>query len=207
MITALIDRNIILRTGLHTILSRNFPDMLILDAESVESFGREHRDLQPDLVVFAQQMEIDITSEIVQLKNFCKPGAIMVYNIVFDVKVIREYFKNGVIGCISRRISEPELVKCVTEVLDGRRYIGQDFQELILEGALTNPWAPKTEGRPLLSPREKQIAVYLSNGYKTTWIANELKKKPSTISTIKMNIFRKLSIDNVVALRQIITTA
>lgn len=205
MITTLIDRNAILRAGLRAIFANNFPEMLVLDSESVDSFYKQHRDLQPNVVIFAQQSDTDIKREILKFKNYYKPDAIIVYDAIFDVKVIREYFKIGVVGCLSTKTTVAELIKCIQDVLDGKRFIGQDFQALILTEYFSEQKKPQARHRSILSAREHEIAIYLSDGHKTSWIARELERKPSTISTIKKNIFKKLQINNIIDLRNFVS--
>jgi DNA-binding NarL/FixJ family response regulator len=53
----------------------------------------------------------------------------------------------------------------------------------------------------VLTNRESEIAKYLSQGMTTSWIANELGRKASTISTIKHSIFKKMKVDNILELR------
>jgi len=47
-----------------------------------------------------------------------------------------------------------------------------------------------------LGQRETQIFKMLSEGMKTSQIAEELSLKPNTISTIKKVIYRKLKLDS-----------
>jgi len=51
-----------------------------------------------------------------------------------------------------------------------------------------------------LSPREKQVAIYIAEGLCTKDIAVRMKVKPNTISTFKKNIFIKLEVDSIVGL-------
>lgn len=51
-----------------------------------------------------------------------------------------------------------------------------------------------------LSPREKQIAIYLFNGESVKNIATELGLKANTISTFKKNIFFKLQVESLIGL-------
>jgi len=51
-----------------------------------------------------------------------------------------------------------------------------------------------------LSPREKQVAIYIAEGLCTKDIAVILKVKLNTISTFKKNIFIKLEVDSIVGL-------
>ena len=51
-----------------------------------------------------------------------------------------------------------------------------------------------------LSPREKQVAIYIAEGLCTKDIAERMKVKPNTISTFKKKIFVKLKVDSIVGL-------
>jgi DNA-binding NarL/FixJ family response regulator len=55
-----------------------------------------------------------------------------------------------------------------------------------------------------LSPREKEVAIYIVEGLSTTNIAKTLGVKSNTVSTIKNRIFVKLGVDSVVGLYKII---
>ena len=54
-----------------------------------------------------------------------------------------------------------------------------------------------------LSPREKEVAVYIANGISTNDIAKKLGIKLNTVSTFKKNIFIKLGIASNVELYKI----
>jgi len=62
-----------------------------------------------------------------------------------------------------------------------------------------------TEYIKILSPREKEVALLIVDGIKTTVIAKKLAIKSNTVSTIKRNIFKKLNIESEVGLYKIIT--
>jgi DNA-binding CsgD family transcriptional regulator len=47
-----------------------------------------------------------------------------------------------------------------------------------------------------LSPREKEVALYIANGISTNGIAKKLGIKSNTVSTFKKKIFVKLSINS-----------
>jgi DNA-binding NarL/FixJ family response regulator len=51
-----------------------------------------------------------------------------------------------------------------------------------------------------LSPREKQVAIFIAEGLCTKDIATKMKLKPNTISTFKKNLFVKLQVDYIVGL-------
>ena len=47
-----------------------------------------------------------------------------------------------------------------------------------------------------LSPREKEVAFYITNGVSTNDIAKKLGIKSNTVSTFRKKIFTKLSINS-----------
>ena len=55
-----------------------------------------------------------------------------------------------------------------------------------------------------LSPREREVAFHIIEGTPTNSIAKLLAIKPNTVSTIKKNIFTKLSVDSEVGLYKIL---
>lgn len=54
-----------------------------------------------------------------------------------------------------------------------------------------------------LSPREKEVALNITNGISTNDIAKKLGIKPNTVSTFKKNIFIKLGITSNVEIYKI----
>ncbi len=55
-----------------------------------------------------------------------------------------------------------------------------------------------------LSPREKEVALYIANGVSTTSIAKTLGIKCNTVSTLKKKIYNKLGVDSSVGLYKVL---
>jgi DNA-binding CsgD family transcriptional regulator len=55
-----------------------------------------------------------------------------------------------------------------------------------------------------LSPREKEVALYIANGVSTTSIAKSLGIKCNTVSTLKKKIYNKLGVDSSVGLYKVL---
>jgi len=51
-----------------------------------------------------------------------------------------------------------------------------------------------------LSPREKQVAIFIAEGLCTKEIAKKLNVKANTVSTFKKNLFKKLEVESIVGL-------
>ena len=55
-----------------------------------------------------------------------------------------------------------------------------------------------------LSPREKEVALYIANGVSTTSISKTLGIKCNTVSTLKKKIYKKLGVDSSIGLYKIL---
>jgi DNA-binding CsgD family transcriptional regulator len=52
----------------------------------------------------------------------------------------------------------------------------------------------------ILSPREKEVAIYMLEGHTTNLIAKKIGIKSNTVSTIKKSLFFKLKVTSVLDL-------
>jgi DNA-binding CsgD family transcriptional regulator len=55
-----------------------------------------------------------------------------------------------------------------------------------------------------LSPREKEVAFYITEGLSTNLIAKKIGIKSNTVSTIKKSIFYKLGVKSIVDLYKLL---
>lgn len=97
--------------------------------------------------------------------------------------------KAGASGYLSKESASEELVNALKKVLVGGRYVSTGLAErlaITLEGNLDK--LP----HETLSDREYQILCMLASGKTTTEIAKELLLSPTTISTYRARVFRKL---------------
>ena len=118
--------------------------------------------------------------------------------------MIINYLKIGVDGYLSKLNDLAELVACINDISRGKHYICSDalYAMLLTKSTSERPNVQKVNHQ--LTSREFEVANYLSEGLQTKIIAQKLGRAPSTISTTKANIFKKLKVDNVVKLRDLI---
>jgi DNA-binding NarL/FixJ family response regulator len=201
MIAAIIDYNVIMRTGICTIMTTDFNYMNVLEFDSVTSILATYSLTPPDLIIVAHRCVNNIQGQVALLRNHFKLSAIAVYDIAADTNIIRDYINAGAIACVSQIANASDFASCIQSVTKGKRYISPDFQELVLSEVLRKNSKPNRA----LSIRENEVANYLSTGESITSIAKTLDRSMSTISTIKKNIYKKLEIDNIVDLNIYLT--
>lgn len=100
--------------------------------------------------------------------------------------------KAGGAGYLNKASAPQELTKAVRKVAAGGRYVSAALAEL-LAGELASDAGPLHEQ---LSDREYRVMWLLASGRQITEIAKELLLRPSTVSTYRQRVFRKLRLRN-----------
>ncbi len=93
-------------------------------------------------------------------------------------------------GIISKAEDEKTLVFGLQQVLNDQRYFSQDFQKRLVR---TRGIKPKSR-YSTLSPREKEVLLYLAQDYSVKEVAEELDVKPTTIETHRQSLRAKLDL-------------
>jgi DNA-binding NarL/FixJ family response regulator len=129
------------------------------------------------------------------LQTFKLKDSIIIYDEAPDIHQTIELINLGVNGYISSGDSLEEFKDCVEAVSKNKNYISQNVFRMILhnETPFMHPIAK-------LSFREQQIAQFLTDGKKVSEIAVMLKRRPSTISSVKSSVFKKLKINSLIEL-------
>jgi DNA-binding NarL/FixJ family response regulator len=123
-----------------------------------------------------------------------------VYDMLANYGNAVNLIKGGANGYLTKGDNETELITCIESVTKGKNYVCKEIQENIIEYLILDKPAFKTHKD--LSARESEIASLVSEGEKTSNIAEKLGLKSSTVSTMKSKIYSKLGVHNVIELRQ-----
>ncbi|KFC59973.1 response regulator [Flavobacterium gilvum] len=117
-----------------------------------------------------------------------------------DIYAFR-YIQAGANGYLNKLSQSDTIVKAVKAVLEVGKYISAD----ILDKFISFSQNKKENRNPLeeLTQREFEIAELLVKGYGNLEIANELDIKMTTVSTHKLNIFKKAQITNIIELSEL----
>ncbi|GLU56220.1 LuxR C-terminal-related transcriptional regulator [Dyadobacter frigoris] len=201
---AIIDKFPVLRLGVLMFLKDSFSDVTIIESDTILSFNSDFPFEEVDLIILgiSQSARANEINAICQIKKRYPAGRFIGYMEKPESATVISYMNTGISGYLSKHAVVSELMECIQFVLKGRRYISQEIIDLILnsdkdinEERITRP------KRSRLTPHEYEIAKYLSEGMRTSWIAEVLNRKASTISTIKSTIFKKMQVDNIMKLR------
>ncbi|MGN6294387.1 MAG: response regulator [Chitinophagaceae bacterium] len=110
-------------------------------------------------------------------------------------------FQLGALGFISKKSDDDELRRAIGTVAAGRRYISESQRNRIAKDFFKE----EQESNPLqsLSSRELDVTLLLLKGRGILEVANELSISPSTASTFKGRIFKKLNVSSLLELNQL----
>jgi DNA-binding NarL/FixJ family response regulator len=204
MITiGLIDNYAIIRLGLAFILNENFKEMELLEASTASDFSKLYAKKKLDVLILGNNSSNskECFEEVISLRIEFPQVPILVYDENIKQNMTVQYFELGISGYISKENITGEIVKGIYAVKNKGQFICPSLLDRLLRIEAKRDVDPKKS--KMLTVRETQVAQYLSQGMRTSWIANTLGRKPSTISTIKNTIFRKMNVENIIQLRSL----
>jgi DNA-binding NarL/FixJ family response regulator len=201
----LIDNQPVMRLGLTSCLKIDFKQSTIIGANNLAAFYKSNPGGIPDLLILGlnQNSEENNFKWIKKFKRHYPETALILYDgEVRNIKLM-PYLESMIDGYILKKSSPEVLIKCAKKILREKRYIHNESFDVLLK-KLPNERKFILVNQISLTCREFEIATYLSRGMKTSIIAKTTGRKPSTISTFKMHIFKKLQVDNIIKLRDVI---
>jgi len=104
----------------------------------------------------------------------------------------------GASGFVVKRSAARELVNAIRAVHAGRRYLGTQVAEDVIERFI-GKGVPK-DPLGLLSSRERQVLQLLAEGKSVAEIAGILSLSPKTVETYRWRMFEKLDIHDLPSL-------
>lgn len=194
-----VDDHDLVRTGISRMLADIDGLQVIDQADSGEEAIRKSRELKPDVVLMDIKMPgiggLEATRKLLRSYPDIKVIAVTICEEdPFPTRLLQA----GAAGYLTKGAALEEMVQAIRMVFAGQRYISpQIAQQLALKS-----FQPKLNGSPfdLLSEREIQIALMISNCQKVQTISDKLCLSPKTVNTYRYRIYEKLSITSDVEL-------
>jgi two-component system response regulator FimZ (fimbrial Z protein) len=188
------DDHSVVRRGARLLLQRLEMPLEIFEAETFDAALEVCRNTPIDFIVLDINLpggnRSDMVREIVQIL----PKVRVLVFTSYDEEVYAEPFlRAGALGYINKLSSEDEILHAIETTIRGKLFISDDMQRRIKEKGRKKTINPLG----MLSRRELEVGRLLASGKGNLEIKNETGLQPSTISTYKKRIFRKLSVDNI----------
>lgn len=199
---ALVDKHPVMRIGLIALLKDNFKDIVILESSCMSSFLKTSAKSDVTILGINPDSNAGNLRFLNNLSDKDAFGPIIVYDEEPRPYLAISFLRAGVMGYLSKQNDESELIDCITDVLLGNRYVCKEIL-----GTNKNVTAfektTRLKENTNLTFHEYEIAQYICQGVNISEIAQIFGRKTSTISTIKMRILKKLKVNNVLELRDL----
>ena len=109
-----------------------------------------------------------------------------------DGQYVVKSVRSGAFGYLLKNTDEKELKYAIKEVFEGRKYFNRHITELMI----ANMSVASNDGQLELTPREMEILKLVSEGRITKEIADSLCVSSRTIETHRVNMMKKLGVQN-----------
>ncbi|HYS87349.1 MAG TPA: response regulator transcription factor [Bradyrhizobium sp.] len=192
------DDHAVVRRGLREILASEHDMDVVGEARNGDEALELVRKLDWDVAVLDFSMPGRSGVELIKEIKRRHPGRpVLVLSMLPEEAHAAQVFKAGGSGYINKESAGEELTAAIRKVANGGKYVSANFAE-----KLATDLAPDAE-KPLhesLSDREYRVMWLLASGKQINQIAEEMFLSPSTISTYRARILKKLKLTDNAAL-------
>lgn len=188
------DDHPIVRQGLKQILSSEHDMDVIGEADSGNEALRLMRSTEWDVAIIDYSMPgrdgVEVVKEI-HRQHPTRP--ILILSVFPEEAHATQALKAGAAGYLNKESAPDELTAAVRKVMSGGKYVSPALAEKLAMDLATDASKPLHE---YLSDREYRVMWLLATGKQINQIAQEMCLSPSTISTYRTRILKKLKLDS-----------
>jgi len=194
----LVDDHELIRTGISRMLADFDVIKVIGEADSGESAVSMARDLRPNVVLMDANMPgiggLEATRRLIRFDPDIKIIAVTIHN---EEPYPTKFMQAGAAGYVTKGADIKEIVNAIRQVNSGKRYITPEIaQQMALKALNPGEQSPFD----ILSEREMQVMLMITQGQKVQDISDQLFLSPKTVNSYRYRLFEKLDIENDVEL-------
>jgi DNA-binding NarL/FixJ family response regulator len=195
------DDHQIVRQGLRTLLERE-PDMqVVAEAEDGRRAVLLAREMIPHVMVMDVEMPelngIEATMQILTEFPQIKIIALSMYS---DRRFVTNMLKAGAGGYLLKDCAFEELTQAIRLAMTNRIYLSPGVADVVIKDYVNHAPAPTRSVFSVLSTREREVLQLLSEGKRTSQIAELLHISIKTVETHRQQIMHKLGMRSVAEL-------
>lgn len=187
------DDHKLFRDGLRSILTQ-FEDIEIVGETSntTDLWKLLSSGVDPDIVLIDISLPdgsgLDILAELREKYASIKGVVITMHA---EGQYVTKAVKNGAYGYLLKSVDQKELVEAIRSVALGKKYFNAEVSHLMVTNI-----ADTEELKMNLTERELEVLKLVAQGQTTKEIAHQLYVSSRTIETHRVNIMRKLGVQN-----------
>lgn len=191
----------------HKLVREMWTRMFILN-EDIEIVGESGefgeaidliKEKRPDVVLLDINLNQASGLDAVPLIRKFSPGTkIIAVSMHTELAYAKKMLRLGAKGYVTKNSSYEEILKAITEAMEGKVYICSEIREILSAHLLDNEEEKPNVGS--LSLREIEIVKLLKEGLSSKEIASHLHISPRTAEVHRHNILKKLKLKNLASL-------
>jgi two-component system invasion response regulator UvrY len=191
----------LIRVGIRSLLESAPGIKVVGEAASGEEAITFSRKLIPDIVLMDVQMPgIGGLAATKKLLHYMPDLKIIALTICEEEPFPTRLVQAGAMGYLTKGCDKNEMLQAIRSINSGQRYISPRIAQKI---ALQNLTQGQKSPLELLSERELQVMLMITNGQKAQAIAETLCISPKTVNSYRYRIFAKLDINSDVELTRL----
>lgn len=194
----LVDDHELVRTGISRIIDDVRGMKVVGEVESGEEAVKWCRSNSPDVVLMDINMPgiggLDAMNRILRINESIK---IIMLTMHTENPFPSKVMQAGAAGYLSKSAAPSEVLNAIRAVNSGQRYLAPEIAQQMALSQIS----PATEDPfGVLSERELQIMMMITNGQRVVEISEQLGLSPKTINSYRYRLFEKLGVNGDVGL-------
>jgi len=192
------DDHAVVRRGLKEILASEHDMDVVGEAKNGDEALELVRKLDWDVAVLDFSLPGRSGVELIkEIKRQHPSRPVLVLSMFPEEAHAAQVFKAGGAGYINKESASEELTAAIRKVANGGKYVSANFAEKLATDLASDSEKPLHES---LSDREYRVMWLLASGKQINQIAAEMFLSPSTVSTYRARILKKLKLTGNAAL-------
>jgi DNA-binding NarL/FixJ family response regulator len=189
---AIVDDHQLFREGIASLLAKNNELEIIGEADSQVAFYDLMEREQPHVVLIDISMPDISGLDLIRIAREKYPTVkFIVLTMHAEGQYVVKAVRNGAYGYLIKNADEQELITAIRQVALGRKHFNNEISELMIGNM-----AIEGESLKRLSDRELEVLEMVSEGKTTKEIADQLFVSSRTVETHRVNMMKKLSVQN-----------
>ncbi|WP_420579814.1 response regulator [Reichenbachiella sp.] len=186
------DDHQLFREGIIALLSKNASLDIIGEAASASELFELMDKSAPHVVLMDISMpETNGLDAIKTARDKYPESRFIVLTMHAEGQYVVKAVRNGAFGYLIKNADENELIAAIEAVALGKKYFNSEISELMIGNM-----ALEGESHKKLSDREMEVLELVSEGRTTKEIADQLFVSARTVDTHRVNMMKKLSVQN-----------
>ncbi len=189
----LADDHPLIREGFRSLLSKSDHFEIVAEAESGIDLIEKATEHHPDIVLVDITMpQLNGLQAIERLKETDPSLKFIILSMHEEREYVLQAIKTGAQGYLLKNVEHEELERAIRTVYDGGKYYSSFVTHILAESISKPENTSETE----ITLREKEVLNRVANGQSTKQIASELNISIRTVESHRINMLRKLKVNN-----------